>query len=268
MHQEVSVTLGPLIGNKSLELMLELNRQCNLYGIDPVSLGFSISFAMDCFENGLIDLGDTDGIQLEFGNEEAINQVFEKIANKKGFGAVLSEGTRSAAEKIENRTDRYALHVKGIEFVPFEPRTMTNLALGFATAPIGPRYDICEHDWDYDVTSGWGHTLTRSRTMGILKRIPMELLDRVKVRNYLFLNNIWSACDALNLCIFASSPTRVLELEKMTELVEAITGWQSSSHEFIRWGERRNTLMKIYNLREGITREDDTLPERFFKDKR
>ena len=267
MHQEVSVTLGPLIGNRNLELMLEMNRLCNLYGIDPVSLGFTISFAMDCFENRVIDLVDTEGIKLNFGNEEAIKNIFKKIVNREGFGEVLAEGTKIASEEIGKGSDHYAMNVKGVELAPFEPRSMTNLALGFATAPIGPRYDICEHDWDYDISAGWEHTLTRSRTLGIFERIPMELVSNLKVRNYLALNNIWSACDALNLCIFASSPTRVLELEKMTELIEAVTGWQSSSHELIRWGERRNTLMRIYNLREGLTKEDDKLPEKFFKDK-
>jgi aldehyde:ferredoxin oxidoreductase len=95
----------------------------------------------------------------------------------------------------------------------------------------------------------------------------MNLISKLKVRNFKALNNLWSACDALNLCIFACAPTRVLELEKMVELVEFITGWQSSSYEFMKWGERRNTLMRIYNLREGINKADDMLPEKFFNEK-
>jgi len=87
-----------------------------------------------------------------------------------------------------------------------------------------------------------------------------------KVRNYKILGNLWSACDALGLCIFASAPTRLLSLQKITNLINSITGWHTSSYEFIRWGERRNHLMRIYNLREGITSEQDTLPERFFKE--
>jgi aldehyde:ferredoxin oxidoreductase len=101
-----------------------------------------------------------------------------------------------------------AMQVKSVEMTCFEPRGQTNLALGFATAPIGPRYDICEHDWDFDTRSGWSHTLESSRTLGILRRIPMDYLGPDKVRNFKVLNNLWSACDALDFCIFASAPTR------------------------------------------------------------
>jgi len=187
------------------------------------------------------------------------------IAARSVLGDILAEGTRLAARKIGKGAEAYALHVKGIEMVSFEPRTQTNLAIGYATAPVGPRYDICEHDWDYDVTSGWEHTLTLSRTLGILERIPMQYLGIDKLRNFKALYTLWSACDALNICIFAAAPTRLLSLESMTRLIEGATGWKTSSYEFMRWGERRDHLMRVYNLREGLTRADDTLPVRFFQ---
>ena len=150
--------------------------------------------------------------------------------------------------------------------VPFEPRSQTNLALGYATAPIGPRYDICEHDWDYDTQTGWDHTLKFSNTLGILERIPMEYLGPEKVKNFKVLNSLWSAADTLDMCIFAVAPTRLLNLTLMTELLTAVTGWETSSVEIMRWGERRNHLMRIYNNREGFGPEDDGLPERFFEE--
>jgi aldehyde:ferredoxin oxidoreductase len=265
IHQEVTGAMGPNLGNTSLKLTLKVNELCNRYGLDPVSLGFSISFAMECFENGLITLEDSGGLALNFGNQDVILPMVEMIAARSGFGDTLAEGIRRSAQKIGKGAQAYALHVKGIEMVSFEPRTQTNLALGYATAPVGPRYDICEHDWDFDVTSGWEHTLTLSRTLGILERIPMQYLGIEKLPNYMALYTLWSACDALNICIFAAAPTRLLSLETMTKLVEGATGWKSSSYEFMRWGERRDHLMRIYNLREGLTRTDDTLPERFFQ---
>ena len=156
------------------------------------------------------------------------------------------------------------MHVKGLEMVPFEPRSQTNLATGFAVAPVGPRYDICEHDWDYDVAVGWEHTMVLSRTLGILERIPMEHLGVDKVRNYKALNTLWSAADALGLCIFAVAPTRILSMETMARLTAAITGWKTSSWELMRFGERRNHLYRVYNNREGLGPADDTLPDRFF----
>ncbi len=111
-------------------------------------------------------------------------------------------------ERIGGDAPKWAMHVKGLEIVPFEPRSQTNLALGYAVAPIGPRYDICEHDWDFDTHVGWSHTLNLSRTLGILERIPMNHIGPDKVRNFKALHVLWSAADALDFCIFAIAPTR------------------------------------------------------------
>ncbi len=131
------------------------------------------------------------------------------------------------------------MHVKGLEMVCFEPRSQTNLALGYAVAPIGPRYDICEHDWDFDTEVGWEHTLTLSRTIGILKRVPMNRIGPEKVRYFKALFTLWSAADALDLCIFAIAPTRIFSLPEMAEMVLAVMGWEFSSHEMMKIGERR-----------------------------
>jgi aldehyde:ferredoxin oxidoreductase len=264
IHQEISAALGPNIGNTDLKVLLEANVLCNRYGLDPVSLGFTLSYAMECFEKGFITEKDTGGLELRFGNSAILLPVIEKIAYREGVGDALAEGAKRCVDRFGAETADWALHVKGIEMVSFEPRTMTNLALGYATAPIGPRYDICEHDWDFDTQAGWDHSLDLARTLGIIQRIPMEYLGPDKVRNYKVLNTIWSACDALDLCVFACAPTRALTLEMIASLIHGITGWETSSYEFMRWGERRNHLMRVYNLREGLTSEDDTLPVRFF----
>jgi len=266
MHQEIAGSLGPNVGLTDLGTLVRANRYCNLQGIDPVSAGFCISFAMECFEKGLLNRRDTDGLDVRFANQAVILPLLEQIATRQSLGRLLGEGTRRAAESLGSETLPLAMQVKSVEMTCFEPRGQTNLALGFATAPIGPRYDICEHDWDFDTRSGWSHTLENSRTLGILRRIPMDYLGPDKVRNFKVLNNLWSACDALDFCIFASAPTRALTLNEMTGIVRAITGWETSAYEFLRWGERRNHLMRIYNLREGFSAADDTLPDRFFND--
>ena len=174
---------------------------------------------------------------------------------RKGLGNILAEGSKRAAHKIGPEAIPYAMHVKGLEMVPFEPRSQTNLALGYTVAPIGPRYDICEHDWDFDTMVGWEHTLNLSRTIGILERIPMGEISRRKVRNFKALNNLWSGADTLGLCIFAIAPTRVFSLTEMAEIVSAATGWDYSAYELMRLGERRNHLMRHYNYREGLSAE-------------
>jgi aldehyde:ferredoxin oxidoreductase len=266
MHQEIAGALGPNVGLTDMATLVRANRLCNLQGIDPVSAGFCISFAMECFEKGLLTRQDTGGLNLMFAAQESVLPLLEQIATRQTLGRLLGEGTRRAAESLGEEALPLAMQVKAVEMTCFEPRGQTNLALGFATAPIGPRYDICEHDWDFDTRSGWSHTLESSRTLGILRRIPMDYLGPDKVRNFKVLNNLWSACDALDFCIFASAPTRALTLNDMTAIVGAVTGWETSAYEFLRWGERRNHLMRVYNLREGFSPADDTLPERFFKE--
>ena len=266
IHQEITGTLGPNIGTTDIRVLLQFNNLCNQWGLDPVSLGFTLSFAMETFENDILTTDDTDGVDLRFGQHEAALEMTRRIVFREGLGDHLAEGSKRAAAKIGNGAERYALHVKGLELVPFEPRSQTNLALGYATAPIGPRYDICEHDWDFDTSVGWEHSLEFARTLGILERIPMEYVGARKVRNYKVLNNLWSGADALGYCIFAIAPTRALSLQIMTDMLAAITGWETSSYEILRWGERRNHLMRVYNNREGLTPADDWLPDRFFED--
>jgi len=260
IHQEITGTLGPNCGIANVEAVLRANIMCNELGLDPTSLGFSISLAMECVERGLLDA------PLRFGDAGAMLKMIDDIAHRRGLGDVLAEGAKRAAQHMGGDATKYAMHVKGLEMVCFEPRTQTNLALGYAVAPIGPRYDICEHDWDFDTKVGWEHSLDSSRTLGILDRIPMQYLGADKVRNFKALLTLWSAADALDLCIFAIAPTRVFTLEEMAQMVAAVTGWNTSSYEIMRMGERRLTLMRLYNLREGLTAEDDTLPDRFFDD--
>lgn len=266
IHQEITGAMGPNIGVGDLDLILRANNHCNQYGLDPTSLGFTISFAMELYEREILTAQDNEGQPLRFGQGEAALVMVEKIAQRRGLGDVLAEGTRLAAQKIGEGAERYAMHVKGQEMVCFEPRSQTNLALGYALAPIGPRYDICEHDWDFDTTVGWEHTLDLSRTLGILERIPMDYVGPRKVRNFKALFNLWSGADALDFCIFAIAPTRLLSLRQMAEMLHAATGWETSSYEIVRAGERRTHLMRWYNLREGLTADDDCLPDRFYEE--
>jgi aldehyde:ferredoxin oxidoreductase len=263
IHQEITGALGPNLGIADVEFLFAANILCNEYGLDPTSLGFTISMAMESVEQGALRSTEA-GCDLRFGNAEAALTMIRLIASRDAFGTTLAEGTKRAAEQIGGAAPDYAMHVKGLELAVFEPRTQTNLALGYATAPIGPRFDICEHDWDYDTEVGWPHALEGSRTLGILERISMASLAETKVRNFKALNTIWSACDALDLNVYAAAPTRALTLDDMAELLGAVTGWETSSYELMRFGERRNHLMRLYNLREGFTAADDTLPKRFF----
>jgi aldehyde:ferredoxin oxidoreductase len=266
VHQEVTGSMGPNIGMTDVRMVLRANNLCNQWGLDPVSLGFTLSFAMELSETGMLTAQDTDGLSLRFGQDQAALEMMRRITFREGFGNVLAEGSQRVAERLGENAANYALHVKGQEMVCVEPRSQTNLALGYAVAPVGPRYDICEHDWDFDLNTGWSHTLEMSRTLGILDRIPMEYLGPDKVRNFKALSSLWSGCDTVGFCLYASAPTRLISVRLMGELLSAITGWETSSAEVVRWGERRFHLMRMYNLREGLTAADDRLPDRFFNE--
>lgn len=262
LHQEAPGTLGPNCGIDDLDTVFRANTRCNEYGLDPVSLGFTISWAMECHQRGLLSGDDVP----RFGDGQSLLAAIDAISERRGIGNLLAEGSARAAAAAGNGTERYALHIKGLEVVPFEPRTQTGLGLGYATMPVGPRYDIAEHDWDFDTRMGWPHSLDGARTLGILQRIDMDDLSPEKVRNLKALLTLWSAEDALDECIFAGPPTRVYTLPDLAALLEAITGWSASDWEIMRLGERRLHLMQVYNRREGLTAAQDTLPDRFFED--
>ncbi|MDP8959616.1 MAG: hypothetical protein M3N51_10590, partial [Actinomycetota bacterium] len=257
LHQEAAGSLGPNLGTRRAETVLRLNETCLRLGLDPVSLGYTLSFVMECRDQGLLSPGDLDGLDVRFGDDAALDPLVERIALREGVGDWLAEGVARAAGQLGLGAGRFALHVKGLEVAGFDPRAMTNLALGYAVAPVGPRYEICEHDLDYDPDPAWPHSFELSRTQGILHPAPSHQLSAEKVRWFKALCSLWSACDALNLCIFASAPTRLLSLEDMATLVGAVTGWETSSYEVMRWGERRLHLLRLYNLREGLTAGDD-----------
>jgi len=264
LHQEAAGALGPNIGVRRAETVIRLNQLCLRLGLDPVSLGFTISFVMECREAGLLSPADLDGLDIHFGAEGAVEELITRIARREGAGEWMGEGVKRVSAALGPATAPYALHVKGLEMAGFDPRSMTNLGLGYATAPIGPRYDICEHDVDFDDVPAWPNTFDLSRTLGILRPIAANAQSMDKIRDFRVLSTLWSACDALNLCIFASAPTRLLSLAEISRLIVAITGWETSSYEFMRWGERRAHLLRIYNLREGLMAADDWLPDRFF----
>jgi aldehyde:ferredoxin oxidoreductase len=206
----------------------------------------------------------TEAGPLRFGQSAELLSAIKQIAYRKGDGDLLAEGCMRAATKIGGEVIRYAMQVKGLELACLEPRSQTGLALGYATSPTGPRFDFCADDAVYDPQLGQEHALDGSRSLGILENIPMEYLGEDKVRNFKALSTLYSAADALDLCIFAIAPTRLLALQDMADLLGAVTGWNTSSYEIMRLGERRLHLMRVYNLREGLTAAADTLPVRFF----
>jgi aldehyde:ferredoxin oxidoreductase len=213
----------------------------------------------------LIDEQVTGGIALRFGAADAVLELIELIARRDGFGAVLADGSARAARQLGRGCERYAQCVKGKEVPPHEPRNKPGLALAYAVGPIGPDFCAVEHDPDFDPEIGLPLAIQQSRAFGLLEWLPETELSARKVRQTVVLERWWSgALESLLFCLCATAPVRYLAPKSMAALVEAVTGWDFSVHEFMQIGERRINLMRWFNRRAGLGARDDRLPDRFF----
>ncbi|MGZ4620807.1 MAG: aldehyde ferredoxin oxidoreductase family protein [Mycobacteriaceae bacterium] len=266
LDEELLAAFGLGLGITDLDSLLDLNARCHLWGVDPVSLAFTVSFLCETAERGLLPEGMLPGPAPRFGAVERLLPLLEAIALRRPGYEWLGEGAQRAAARIGPGVTCFAMHVKGLEMVSFDPRASAGQALAYAVSPLGPRYDIVEHDIDFDPVDGYSNGLDQMRTLGTTDWEPMAALDEGRVGRTAVLLDMWSGLDALCVCLFAGPPIRELTLPTVARLVHAVTGWASSDAEIFLWGRRRLQLMRVYNLREGLTAETDTLPDRFFDD--
>lgn len=259
---ETIASFGSLCGVGDLNAIAYANQLCNAYGVDTISAGVVIAFAMELFERGVIDEKDTDGIQLRFGNAEALVKMLLKIVNREGFGDILAEGVKRAAGRIGRGAERYAMHVKGRELPMHEPRSKPGIGLMYALSPIGADHMQCPHDPTY--------TRKRDdvRALNISTPVDRSDLGPAKVRTVYYGMLWWGLEDCLGLCKFVYIPhsAGVLTPNHVVEVVNAVTGWQTSLWELMKVSERAFNLIRAFNVREGITFKEDMLPERFFEE--
>ena len=259
---ETAGAFGPNLLVNDIEVIAKAHELCNRYSIDTIDAGMTISFAMECFEQGLITKEDTDGIDLRFGNGEAVLQMIEKIAFRQGFGTLLAEGSHRAARAIGKGAERFAMTVKKQAFAMHEPRGKNNIGFAFALSPTGADHIEAAHDMNFQ-EGKWA--VADLYPIGILKGIPARDLSPTKVRWFVLNQHIYSVLNTLCLCFFTAGPARLFRLNHMVEMVNAATGWETSLFELMILGERTTTLARLFNAREGFDRKDDELPERLFE---
>lgn len=255
-------SLGSDCGIGDTLAVAKANEICNKYGMDVVSAGASVAWAMECAEKGILSADDTDGLDLRFGGTEAQHAMLEKIANREGFGDLLAEGTKRAAEKIGKGSEKYTMQVKGQELPMHDPRAKGMVGFGYAV--YGGDHVIVEHDSDFDEHAPELY-MEQIKCMSLYDRISSPGMTPYKVKMFVYLQLQWSFFDSLGACVHAFAPIRTFTMRDMITLIDAATGWETSLWELMKAGERRVNMYKLFNLREGFTKADDWLPERMFE---
>ena len=242
---------GANIGSTDLGFVVAANKLCDDYGIDTIAAGVTLSFAMELYEKKILSQNDLDGIELTWGNHQAAYQLLKKIVKREGIGDVLALGTRRAAEKIGRGAEKYAMHVKGLEIPAYEPRGAKAHGLNIATSTIGASH-----------MTGYG--------MQELFGIP-EQVDRFVVEGKGALTrqnqDKTATYDSLIVCGFPAC-FGWISPEIYAQLLVAATGIEEFGDVtyLIKAGERIYNLERLFNMREGLQRKDDYLPERFIKE--
>jgi aldehyde:ferredoxin oxidoreductase len=260
---ETLSSLGSLLCIDDLAAISKGNELCNRYTLDTISTGVAIGFAMECYEKGIITQADTEGIEFKFGNPEALLKGIEWIAFRRpGLGDLLADGVKIAAARIGKGSDKFALHIKGQELPMHDPRGKTGQGLSFAVSPTGADHVRAPHDTPFQAP---GPILRQIASLGVLEPIEAREMGPRKARNFTYLHFIWSLYESLGVCNFVAGPIWALTLPKLVEVVQAVTGWETSLWELMKVGERTITMARVFNLREGFGRKDDTLPDRLFE---
>ncbi len=260
---ETTSTFGNYCGIDDLAAIAYANQLCNQYGLDTISCGATIAWAMECFENGLITTEDTGGIELRFGQAEAMVKMTELIARSEGFGQTLSLGSTAAAKAIGRGTEEFLVTSKGQEAPAHMPHLKRSLALIYAVNPFGADHQSSEHDPSIEnkVSSP-----DRFGLLGLTEVQPKLSLGPGKVRYARLTQYFYSAMDSVNVCQFVYGPDwQLYGPQEMLQMIQAVTGWAVTIEEVQQVGERRLNMMRAFNAREGIDREHDKLAEKMFK---
>jgi|YNPNPStandDraft_1061719.scaffolds.fasta_scaffold09078_2 aldehyde:ferredoxin oxidoreductase len=260
---ETVAGFGSNCGVDDLQAIAKANELCGRFTLDSISTSSAIAFAMECFEHGLIGPEETGGLELRFGNAEAMVKCVEMIARREHIGDLLAEGVRRAAEQIGGDAGRFAMHVKGQELPMHDPRGKLGLALGYAVNEAGADHLSTVHD--PMLANPESVSFKGAQPLGITEALsPLELSPR-KARNYFLMENWNSFEKTVGLCFFGPAPRSFIQADEVLTAVRAASGWDVDIPDLLRIGERATNLARIFNLREGFSRQDDTLPERLFQ---
>ena len=232
---ETLAMFGSNLLNSNLESIIKLNDICNRYGLDTISVGACIAFAIECYENGIITKEDTDGIEMTWGNHKSIVAMTEKLAKREGFGDILADGVKVAAEKIGRGSEKYAMHIAGEEVPAHDSRGGHSFAIGYGTEPTpgrhtqsgeGPHPEGVMPDFDRRYFKGRG--------------APHKIGS--------CFNQVMNACGCC-MIIFGDG---MAHADYLVESIQVISGWDFTREELLKTGERIDNIRQAFNVREGV----------------
>jgi len=248
------------VGNGDLALALRCIDLANRYGIDAIALSEVISWAMECYQRGLLSRQEADGLDLTWGNGETILALIHKVAHREGFGDFLADGVRKAAERLGRGSEEIAIHGKGLEVFQADVRSIKAYGLGNAVASRGADHLRSEPWFEFSNDPEEG-----IRRYGI-PETAFRLEYKGKGLVVKHFEEMAAIADATGVCKNTYNNMEVLDWEETAELLQAATGWDLTGQEVQRIGERIVNLERLFIAREGITRQDDTLPRRFLEE--
>lgn len=256
---ETLCTLGTYCDVDDLAAVAQANQLCNSYGMDTISCGATIAWAMNAFEKGLLSLEDTGGLELEFGNAEAMVKAVELIAHRQGIGDLLADGSVRASERFGKGKD-LTVTVKKLEVPAHMPQVKPSLGVIYAVNPFGADHQSSEHDPSF---AGYPERMAQ---IGLSGAEQTPSLDEKTIEYAQKTQHLYSAMDSVCVCQFVYGPAwQLYDTSQLAEVIQAVTGWDLDVEELLLVGERRLNLLQIFNAREGLTRADDHLPKKFFK---
>lgn len=245
---ETISAFGSLCLNDNLEAIILANDICNRYGLDTISAGATIAFAIECFEEGIISEQDT-GVALKWGDAEGIVSLLKLLAEREGFGDLLADGVKAAASQIAKGSDEYAMHVGGQELPMHDPRLNPGYGATYVVDPTPARH-----------TAG---TAALAEMGAQMEMVSLPKLDKHDYSRKGEANmpcvNVNSVITCAGLCQF---PTYMMKRYPLVELVNAATGWDTDLDDLLKTGERIQMLRYCFNLREGFKPDDFRLPAR------
>jgi aldehyde:ferredoxin oxidoreductase len=245
-------SFGGMLLQDDFDAIVEINEMCNRAAIDTISTGAVVAFATECFENGIIDTTTTGGLQLGWGKTEEVVQLVDLIIRREGFGDILADGVKRAAEKIGNGSEKYAVHAGGQELPMHDPRLDPGFAIAYECEPTPGRHTVSCYLY--------------ASLFGLEKRFPAagRMVKSARgramkdVRRFAAGTYYMQLLNCGGMCLFGAITSQL----PVVEYMNAVTGWGLSADDYLKTGERILNLRKAFNMREGIVYDGLQIHER------